>query len=146
MSVAISWASKKQLAKCDIMVGFRISSHIYVIYKPWQLGVYNKHMTWVQSQRKYAVDKPWAQRVRGLSMANIWWPRTRVICLLYIHCNGHGSYDIYYDEVILGYIMVYYATKTCNYSLVLTVSLCQVILQHLEATISNHVRSSEWWN
>ena len=27
MSVAISWANKMQLAKCDIMVGFSISSH-----------------------------------------------------------------------------------------------------------------------
>ena len=32
MSVAISWANKMQLAKCDIMVGFPISSHIYGIY------------------------------------------------------------------------------------------------------------------
>ena len=30
MSVAISWANKMQLAKCDIMVGFPISSHIYL--------------------------------------------------------------------------------------------------------------------
>ena len=30
MSVAISWANKMQLAKCDIMVGFPISSHIYI--------------------------------------------------------------------------------------------------------------------
>ena len=29
MSVAISWDNKMQLAKCDIMVGFPISSHIY---------------------------------------------------------------------------------------------------------------------
>ena len=29
MSVAISWANKMQLAKCDIMVDFPISSHIY---------------------------------------------------------------------------------------------------------------------
>ena len=29
MSVAISWANKKQLAKCTYMVGFPISSHIY---------------------------------------------------------------------------------------------------------------------
>ena len=28
MSVAISWANKKQLAKCAYMVGFPISSHI----------------------------------------------------------------------------------------------------------------------
>ena len=36
MSVAISWANKMQLAKCDIMVGFPISSHIcgmaYTVY------------------------------------------------------------------------------------------------------------------
>ena len=31
MSVAISWANKMQLAKCDIMVGFPISSHIIII-------------------------------------------------------------------------------------------------------------------
>ena len=30
MSVAISWANKMQLAKCDIMVGFPISSHIMI--------------------------------------------------------------------------------------------------------------------
>ena len=30
MSVAISWANKMQLAKCDIMVGFPISSHILI--------------------------------------------------------------------------------------------------------------------
>ena len=30
MSVAISWANKMQLAKCDIMVGFPISSRICV--------------------------------------------------------------------------------------------------------------------
>ena len=29
MSVAISWDNKMQLAKCDITVGFPISSHIY---------------------------------------------------------------------------------------------------------------------
>ena len=28
MSVAVSWANKKQLAKCAYMVGFPISSHI----------------------------------------------------------------------------------------------------------------------
>ena len=31
MSVAISWANKMQLAKCDIMVGFPISSHILLL-------------------------------------------------------------------------------------------------------------------
>ena len=31
MSVAISWANKKQLAKCVYMVGFPIFSHIYNI-------------------------------------------------------------------------------------------------------------------
>ena len=29
MNVAISWANKKQLAKCAYMVDFPISSHIY---------------------------------------------------------------------------------------------------------------------
>ena len=29
MSVAISWANKMQLAKCDIMISFPISGHIY---------------------------------------------------------------------------------------------------------------------
>ena len=32
-----------------------------------------------------------------------------------IHRNGCGSSGIYYDEVILGYIIVYYAAKICNY-------------------------------
>ena len=31
MSVAISWANKMQFAKCDITVGFPISSHILYI-------------------------------------------------------------------------------------------------------------------
>ena len=31
MSVAISLANKMQLTKCDIMVGFPISSHIYIM-------------------------------------------------------------------------------------------------------------------
>ena len=56
---------------------------IYVIYKPQKLGVYNRYMIQVQGQRKFAIAKPWAQRVRGLSMANFQWPRTRVIYLLY---------------------------------------------------------------
>ena len=34
MSVAISWANKMQLAKCDIMVGFLISSHNYALLSP----------------------------------------------------------------------------------------------------------------
>ena len=33
MSVAISWANKMQLAKCDIMVGFPISSHIFIMLR-----------------------------------------------------------------------------------------------------------------
>ena len=37
MSVAISWANKMQLAKCDIMVGFPISSHI-----SYDLAVFTK--------------------------------------------------------------------------------------------------------
>ena len=32
MSVAISWANEIQLAKCDIIVGFPISSHIWHTY------------------------------------------------------------------------------------------------------------------
>ena len=32
MSMAISWAKKVQLAKCDISVGFPKSSHIYSTY------------------------------------------------------------------------------------------------------------------
>ena len=31
MSVAISWDNKMQLAKCDILVGLPISSHMYVL-------------------------------------------------------------------------------------------------------------------
>ena len=40
MSVAISWANKMQLAKCDIMVGFPISSHIcYHMYNAHALYI-----------------------------------------------------------------------------------------------------------
>ena len=31
MSVAISWANKRQFAKCDIMVSFPVSSHKYIL-------------------------------------------------------------------------------------------------------------------
>ena len=34
MSVAISWAKKVQLARCDISVGFPKSSHIYLFKDP----------------------------------------------------------------------------------------------------------------
>ena len=40
---------------------------VYVIYKPQQLGVYNKYTTQVQGQRKFAVDKSQTRRVRDLS-------------------------------------------------------------------------------
>ena len=57
--------------------------YIYVIYKPWQLGVYNKYMTQVRGQKKFAIDKPRAQG------------QGSYVCFTY--CNGRGSYD----EVIL---------------------------------------------
>ena len=38
------------------------------------------NMTRVRGQRKFAIDKPRGRR----------------------HHNSHGSYDVYYDEVILG--------------------------------------------
>ena len=41
-----------------------------MLYKPRQVGVYNKYTTRVQGQRKLAIDKPRARRVRGLSMAS----------------------------------------------------------------------------
>ena len=51
---------------------------------------------------------------------------------------------IYYGDVILVLHTLYYTTKTCNYvCLILTVSLCEVILQHFEELISNHVRSRD---
>ena len=40
MSVAISWANKMQLAKCDIMVGFPKSSHIYVLSTGFYSSMY----------------------------------------------------------------------------------------------------------
>ena len=47
MSVAISWANKKQLAKCVYMVSFPISSHIYKTFfcRPdsfYTMAVYTK--------------------------------------------------------------------------------------------------------
>ena len=44
MSVAISWANKMQLAKCDIMVGFPISSHILYYMKVKYITSTNKHL------------------------------------------------------------------------------------------------------
>ena len=43
---------------------------LYVIYKPWLLGVYNKHTTLVLSHRKFTIDKPLGFWPQGLSMAN----------------------------------------------------------------------------
>ena len=40
------------------------------VYKPRLVGVFHKYTTQVQGQRKFATDKPRAQRVRGLSVAN----------------------------------------------------------------------------
>ena len=45
--------------------------YIYVsVYKPRVLGVFDKYTTPAQGQRKFATDKPLAQRARGLSVAN----------------------------------------------------------------------------
>ena len=41
MSVAISWADKMQLAKCDIMVGFPISSHIFAFAHVYYIVSYD---------------------------------------------------------------------------------------------------------
>ena len=35
-----------------------ICGHVYVIYKPWLVGVFHKYMTQVRSQRKFATDIP----------------------------------------------------------------------------------------
>ena len=43
MSVAISWANKMQLAKCDIIVGFPISSHICRTF-PYTKTFLTQHM------------------------------------------------------------------------------------------------------
>ena len=40
MSVAINWDNKMHLAKCDIMVGFPISSHILSINQDCSVRVY----------------------------------------------------------------------------------------------------------
>ena len=47
-----------------------ICGHVYVIYKPWLVGVFHKYTTRAQSQRKFATNKPRTGRVRGLSVAN----------------------------------------------------------------------------
>ena len=43
---------------------------IYVIYKPRLTGAFNKYTTQLRRQRRYAIDKPWALRARGLSVAS----------------------------------------------------------------------------
>ena len=57
MSVAISWANKMQLAKCDIMAGFLISSHIYTFHRK-QTAMFDKYVQVTQllakcQQRNY---------------------------------------------------------------------------------------------
>ena len=70
---------------------------IYVIYKPWLLGVFN---TWVQGQRKFATDKPEARRARVYQ-----WQTS--------DDRGQGhSYDIHYRDIMLAFYMLYYTAKT----------------------------------
>ena len=57
-------------------------TYMYIIYKPWLVGVFNRYTTRVWCQRNFTTDKPWAQRARGLSVANYRWLRTRFIYLL----------------------------------------------------------------
>ena len=53
MSVAISWANKKQLAKCAYMVGFPIFSHIYIIY---YIVKYDSMGTTLQDYKYLAIE------------------------------------------------------------------------------------------
>ena len=67
------------------------------------------------------------------------------IFVKYTMHSSCGSYDIYYRDVILAFRTLYIIEqKTCDYNLVLIVSLCQVNLQHIEATAGNHARSHDW--
>ena len=36
--------------------------YIYVVYKRWMLGVFDKYMTRVRGYRKFATDKPLARK------------------------------------------------------------------------------------
>ena len=69
-------------------------------------------MTRVRSQRKFTVDKPLG----------------RICC---IHRISHGSYDIYYKEVILGYQNT---IKSAKY--VLTTLICAALLFPALLTVS----------
>ena len=75
--------------------------YIYVIiYKSWLVGVFDKYTTQVWGQRKFATDKP---ELKGLE-AYQWqtsddWGQGSYVSG--IHHSSHGSYDIYYGDVIL---------------------------------------------
>ena len=72
---------------------------------PWYMkhsyyGVFNKYMTLVLGNWKFATDKPLALRVRGLSVANFLWSQTWVVHLLNIPTSrGMYIYSIpaYFD-------------------------------------------------
>ena len=79
--------------KFDILSLFLVNntfSYLTMLYCSITLQIHsqcNKITTWVQDQRKFAIDEPWARRARGLSMQNLQWPRTRS----YICCIHHNS-------------------------------------------------------
>ena len=52
------WQTSSDLGLRPDICQIQLVAVVYVIYKPQQLGVYNKHMTRVRGQRKFAIDKP----------------------------------------------------------------------------------------
>ena len=59
----------KQCHIASIKMGKILAACLYK-YKPRLVGVFNNYTTQVRRQRKFATDKPWAQRARDLSVAN----------------------------------------------------------------------------
>ena len=74
---------------------------LYLITKPWLVGVFHKYATGVWGQRKFATDKPKpeGQGVYQWQISNDW---GQGLYICGIHCTSCGSYDIYYGDITLG--------------------------------------------
>ena len=73
----------------------RLHRGVYVVCKPWLVGVYSEYTTWDRGQRNFAFILP-EPKARAI------WPQTsddrgRGPYIRCIHHTSHGSYDIFYS-------------------------------------------------
>ena len=76
----------------------RLHRGVYVVCKPWLVGVYSEYTTWDRGQRNFAFILP-EPKARAI------WPQTsddrgRGPYIRCIHHTSHGSYDIFYSTLV----------------------------------------------